>query len=406
MKKKINAACLTEGMYVAELDRPWLETNFPFQGFFVDSQQTILRVQGICEYVVIDTLKGRDVEDERLITRLTAPAKSSPKIKTYRSVVPIEDEIEVAQSVRRKAREYIDQVFADVQAGRRPDLSDVREIVSHMVASIVRNPNAQMCLAQLKKRDEYTAQHSVNVCVLSITLGRHLGMPEDSLTLLGMGGLLHDIGKLKTPLEVLNKPDRLTEEEFNIMKSHPDQGRGILQGIRDVPESVIDIAYTHHERLMGHGYPNALTADRITDWSKLVAIVDVYDAITSDRIYHNGMAATEALTKMYAWKEKDFDATLLEQFIQCVGIYPVGSIVELTSGEVGIVISVNPQHRLKPTVMLTLDENKNPYYPARIEDLSRYGPDVRNNLAIKRVLEPGAYGINVGEQIGELGIAK
>ncbi len=406
MEKRISASLLIEGMYVVRLDRPWLDTNFAFQGFFVRSKESIRRIREICDYVVIDTFKGLDVKDDGILIRSIARTKPPPPQKIYRNTVPIDEEIEVARLVRRTAREYLDHVFSDVQAGMRPDLSDVRKIVGDMVASVVRNPNAQLCLTQLKKRDEYTAQHSVNVCALSITFGRHLSMPEDQLTLLGMSGLLHDIGKLRTPLDVLNKPGRLTEEEFKLMKAHPTEGRGILQAIRDIPDAVIDVAYSHHERLKGHGYPNALAADRISHWSKLVAIVDVYDAITSDRIYHNGMPATEALTKMYSWKEKDFDTALLEQFIQCVGIYPVGSIVELTSGEIGIVISVEPQQRLKPVVMLTLDENRNPYFPARIEDLSRFGSDIAGSPAIKHVLAPGTYGIDPGEQLNTLGFAK
>ena len=403
MQKQIDAKDLEIGMYVSQVDRPWLETPFLFQGFLIANEKHIEEVQRICEYVYIDVIKGRDtqliISPNRVFTSPPVPKPS----RTYINTTALEDEIAVAEALHKKTRECIDEVFENIKNGEQLDIPKIKKAVSGFVDSIVRNPNAQMCLAQLKDKDEYTAQHSINVCVLTITFGRHLGMAENSLNLLGLGALLHDIGKIKTPLDILNKEGKLSAEEFEVMKKHPEHGRDILEKTEGVPHSVIDIALSHHERLSGKGYPHGHLSHQISPWSKIVAIVDVYDAITSDRCYHAGMSPTRALTKMYEWRIRDFDPELLEQFIQCIGIYPIGTIVELNSGEVGIVISVNTEMRLRPKILLILDEKKNPYYPARIADLSIYiRKDNEDGYGIESVLEPTSYNINVKDHIKDI----
>jgi putative nucleotidyltransferase with HDIG domain len=403
MQKQIDVQDLKIGMYVSQADRPWLETPFLFQGFFIESQKHIEEVQSICEYVYIDIIKGND-SDKGLATNRVYNSPPNPKpSRVYINTASLEQEIAVAEELRKQTRECIDEVFENINNDEQLDMPKIKRVVRSFVDSIVRNPDAQMCLAQIKDKDEYTAQHCINVCVLSITFGRHLGMAENSLNLLGLGALLHDVGKLKTPLEILNKEGSLTADEFDIMKAHPLHGKKILEKTDSVPFSVIDIAMSHHERLAGHGYPNGKMNKQISPWSKLVAIVDVFDAITSDRCYHDAMSPTQALTKMYEWRLRDFDPELLEQFIQCIGIYPIGTIVELTSGEVGVVISVNTEMRLRPKVLLILDENKNPYYPTRIADLAVYNPDINEMIyGIENVLEPGTYNIDVKEHMKEI----
>lgn len=386
-------------MYVCELDRPWLESECLFQGFYIETEAQLREAKAgclrQCKHVFIDTQKGIDLDPN-------APVGGGVSGKRHARTVPVEAELAAAQRARGQARSFIDQVFQDIASGELPDLEQTRTVVNDLVESIMRNPDAQMCLSQLKDRDEYTAQHSVNVCVLSLTFGRHLGLDREALNLLGTGALLHDIGKLKTPLEILNKPGRLTDEEFRIMKEHPNHGRELLARIPGMPPEAIDVAFSHHERLQGHGYPRGLSGNEISRWSKMVAIVDVYDAITSDRCYHDGMAPTEALTRMYEWRVRDFDPQLLEQFIQCIGIYPIGSLVELTSGEVGVVISVNSQLRLRPKVALVLDADKSPYFPSRVLDLATLDQNADRQCAVARVLEPGAFNVDVQQQLREL----
>lgn len=407
MQKQIDVIDLEIGMYVSQLDRPWLESPFLFQGFFLEKESDIKDVQRICEFVYIDIAKGKDTKKSISPNKvLTATPKPVPS-RVYNDITELEQEISVAKEIRSSAKNCIENVFEAITQDEKLDLPAIKKVVSGLVDSIVRNPNAQMCLTQLKNRDEYTAQHSINVCVLTVTFGRYLGMAENSLNLIGLGALLHDVGKMITPLEILNKPGKLTDDEFAIMKSHPEHGRRILEETGNIPDSVIDIAFSHHERLAGHGYPKGLPSDRISPWSKIVAIVDVYDAITSDRCYHDGMSSTQALTKMYEWRIRDFDPELLEQFIQCIGIYPIGTLVELTSGEVGMAISVNKDFRLRPKVLLILDKNKNPYYPNRIIDLSTQKFDINdNNYGIKTVLEPNSYKIDIKNYITDIQYAQ
>ena len=405
MKREVAVADLACGMYVCELDRPWLESQCLFQGFYIETEDQLQELQSgclrQCQHVFIDTLKGADLPLHKQTGAPTwKPAQSGEQ--RYPRAVAVERELANAFRTRQAARSFIDRVFGDVASGQLPRMEDVRAVVSELVDSVMRNPDAQMCLTQLKNRDEYTAQHSVNVCVLSLAFGRHLGMSRADLNLLGTGALLHDIGKLKTPLEILNKPGRLTDEEFRHMKEHPAHGRALLSQIADMPPEAIDVAFGHHERLEGHGYPRGLKAEEISVWSKMVAIVDVYDAITSDRVYHDGMAPTEALTRMYEWRIRDFDPDLLEQFIQCIGIYPIGSLVELSSGEVGVVISINPRFRLRPKVALVLDGDKNPYFPTRVVDLARFVDQASESYTVYRVLEPNAYNVDIQQQLREL----
>lgn len=399
-KVQLHVSQLKLGMFVSELDRPWLGTPFLFQGFRIQSVQEIERLKTVCENVYID------IEKSRMVGAATN-RKTAPDRRIYTLAASFEDEIHTANEIRESTRLTVDQLFDDVAHGRMIDMASIKRLMHDTVDGVLRNPDAYVCLTQLKQRDEYTAQHSINVSVLALTLARHLGLNRDDMETLGVAALLHDIGKIKTPLEVLNKPDRLTSDEFDIMKQHPLIGRQMLENRYQLPSHIADVAFSHHERISGEGYPRGLKTDEISVFSKMVAIVDVYDAITSDRCYHDGMSPTQALTNMYNWRLTDFDGELLEQFIQCVGIYPVGTVVELTSGEVGLVISVNPESRLKPKVNVLLDREKQPIFPHRVVDLaSGQSNDPESNCAVRQVLAPDAYGINIRETLAPFQQAK
>jgi len=404
-KKIINTECLKIGMYVSELDMPWLDSPFKYQGFIIEHPQHISEVNRVCQHVTIDLEKGLD--DVRLQHSLASNKTASPirRPVTYPRHYRLDQELETARQLYTSTRQCVDSVMEAVSNDREIDIANVRKVIKGVVDSIIRNPDALVCMTQLKTRDEYTAQHSLNVCILTLTLGRHLGMDIDSLNMLGTGALLHDIGKLKTPLEILNKPDRLSDEEFSRIKEHPQEGHNILRQIPDMPNIVSDIALSHHEREGGQGYPNGLTGDQISFWSKLVSIVDVYDAITSDRCYHKGMSPTDALTRLYGWRGTDFAPDLVEQFIQCLGIYPIGSIVELNTAEIAIVITNEPRNRLLPKIEIILDPDKNPVYAPRIIDLANQD-EQENSLRIMRTLENGALGINVTSHLKSLRLSE
>lgn len=409
-QKIIEVEYLRIGMYVSALDIPWLDSPFKYQGFIIQHPQHIDEVKKFCKHITIDLEKGLDITDEPTLLRITANhdvANHVTRPVNHPRDYSLEQELDTARELYASTRQCVDSVMQAVSTDQDIDIDEVRDVVNGIVSSIIRNPDALVCMTQLKARDEYTAQHSLNVCVLALTLGRHMGMDIDTLNMFGTGALLHDIGKLKTPLEVLNKPDRLNKEEFALMKEHPQQGHSILTKIPGIPNIVSDIALSHHEREGGQGYPKGIPGDQISFWSKLVSIVDVYDAITSDRCYHKGMAPTEALTRLYGWRGTDFAPDLVEQFIQCLGIYPIGSLVELNSAEVAIVITNEPHNRLLPKIQIILDHQKNPIYSPRIVDLANQDDpgnpdDPENRLRIMRTLENGALGINVGEHLKSL----
>ena len=401
MKKQIDIECLKIGMYVAELDRPWLDSPFLFQGFVVDDEDIFKSINELCQYVIIDTEKGDD-ED---ISIKHEPVKSAVVIdfKTRKPIpitISFHEEIKQARVIHRNARNQLDSMFDDARMGKNIDVTGAKEMVSDLVESIVRNPDAQLWLTNLRKRDEYTAIHSMNVCIFALTFARYLKFNEEEMNEIGIGALMHDIGKMRVPLEILNKEGKLTTEERAIVKQHAQHGYDILKESKDLPPSTLEVVYAHHERKQGSGYPRGLIEDQIHLFARIVAIVDVYDAITSDRVYHHGMNTLDALKNMFKWRENDLDTELVEDFIQCLGIYPIGSLVQLNTDEVGIVLSMAPGKNLTPIVMLVCDENKQVITPPRVLDLSQFSSEKCDNpVEIKKVLEANSYGIDLFEYI-------
>ena len=253
-----------------------------------------------------------------------------------------------------------------------------------------------MLLTQIKNKDSYTSQHSMNVAIYSIAFGKHLGMSQRDLNELGLAGLLHDAGKMLTPDEILKKPGKLTHDEFQIMKKHPADGKDILHSSSGVNENVIDVAHSHHERLHGGGYPRGLRHDEISPYSRIVSIVDFFDAITSERAYKYGSSSFQALRMLHANSETAFDKELVAGFIECVGVFPAGTVVEMSSGEIGIVVQTHPKFRLKPKVLIVLDTTQQPC-PVRYLDLSLSPVDSKGQpYQINTVRHPRDFNINIG----------
>lgn len=425
MRKKIPVSAIKIGMYILELDRPWIETSFLFQGFEVMDDEDITKLTKHCEYVFIDTEQGLDIDvsaghdksdgdklgswhidlmsqeseadtSRRLEQEMKAAvASSASRPPKYQDKSSLEEELEVASETTVKTRNVIRSILDDVRLGKSIDTEGAKKAVGNMVQSIIRNPDAMVCLSQLKVKDEYTALHSLRVSILALAFGRHLGFDEEQLNLLGLGALLHDVGKMKVPNDIINKPGRLTEQEFDIMRSHVPEGVKILEATSGVHTVAIDVARYHHERSSGAGYARGLKEAEITHFGKIGGIVDCYDAITSDRAYHQGMSSHGALKKMYEWRNTDFDPKLIEQFIQCMGIYPIGSLVEMTTGSIGVVATINRERRLKPKVVMILTEGKIPMKPPKVIDLMEDLPGLEGKpLAIKAVLPSGTHDIN------------
>lgn len=380
------------GMYVCELDRPWEGTPFLFQGFPIQSVQDIRTLQETCEFVWVDRRQNRSLTP--LSTAQAAGAQAAgAQAKTY--AIDYREAVNVAEPMWREAQAVSRRMLDAVRFGKELDVGEVRQAIGECVESVLKHPAASLWLARIKHRDEYTAEHCLRVALYAIALGKELGMLPLELEELGMCGILHDVGKIKVPDEILNKPGRLTDEEFLIMQAHTTYGWQLLMANREVPPAAVDVAYTHHERMDGLGYPRKLPAQRIPFKAKIIAVVDAYDAITSDRAYSEGRSSLEALRILFEAKGTQFDETVVLAFIQLIGVYPPGEIVELSTGEVGIIIGFEAGSKLKPRVLLVLDADKQPR-PEQVLDLARNPRDAADRLIIVRSVMPsGAYGIDI-----------
>lgn len=422
MKTRISVHDLRKGMWVTELDRPWLGTPFLFQGFEITTDEQIEQLRGLCQHVFV--LEG---EEHQVAIRRAggtdAPAASPPGASTptmhqvfagyrgdrpgdprsmsptsqprYIDTTPVEQEIHQAMEIENSVRETLFTMLDDAKSGKSIDIPRAKVLVGQMTESVIRNPDAFVWLTQLKNKHEYTATHSLRVSVLALALGRHIGYEAEKLQVLGIGALLHDIGKLKVPNELLDKPESLTRQEFEIMKSHVPEGLKLLEGSSGIPPAALEVVGRHHERYSGNGYIFGMSGDTIGEFGLISAIVDTYDAITSDRAYHMSLSAADALKIIYEGRERAYHPWLVEQFIQCMGIFPIGSIVEMSTGSIGVVITANRQRRLRPRVALVLSADKKPYSPATVVDLMQVKHDPSGRpLEIRNVLPAGSFGIN------------
>lgn len=403
------------GMYISELDRPWVETPFLFQKFELRTSEEMEQLKKHCTYVYVDTELGPDVapkpRDKESVVRIRKLEEQDEKIKrevkkiaeapsrrsqrpAYPDRTSVQRELVRAREIQSQTRVLMRTTIEEVQKGKAINIPLTEKVVDNMVESVIRNPDALVCLSQLKDVSEYTALHSIRTCVLALTFGRHLVLSKDELKILGVGALLHDIGMAKLPATILDKPGGLTVEEFELMTQHVPWGLEILKQSGGVPPAALEILEQHHERHDGSGYVRKLKGDLIGYVGAICAIVDVYDAITSQRVYRGPVSADDALKRMYEWRHKDFHAELVEEFIKCMGIYPIGSLVELSTGGVGVVITINRARRLKPKVVLLLTANKKPLSRKVITDLAEHRDGLGREYKIKRVLPAGTYGIN------------
>jgi len=408
MKVKVDVSQLKKGMYVSELDRPWTETSFLLQGVLIETVDEIIQFQEACEYVFIDAEKSHESIYPHLRSLSTI---TKPKVDLSDSVAQesemadreqhnFQKELKVARKIHSRTREYIDHALEDVRLGQAVDTNTAKELVTEIANSIARSSHAMVWLTNMKERDEYTSIHSMNVCIMSVSFGRCLGLNKTELELLGLGGLLHDLGKMRVPLDILNKPSKLTFDEFEVMKTHPVQGYNMLKEQNDLPAEVLDIVKHHHERRNGKGYPSQLDGDEINNMTRIVAIVDVYDAITSDRCYHDAITPYDALKNMYEWVKEDFDKDMVERFIKCLGIYPIGCVVKLNMGHVGIVVSASEKSKLRPIVMLVLNSKHEKFPTPKLINLAH--PKWRTGaqkLEVKTILSKNEYDFNIKDII-------
>ncbi|WP_394236006.1 HD-GYP domain-containing protein [Pseudomonas anguilliseptica] len=389
---KVDAAQLTVGMYVVELDRPWTDTTFLFQGFRIHQQQDIRLLQEVCRYVWVDARQSV-TEHDQVTANIAQPETLQPVI----AKVDFNLEMLQAAPTWNAAREESLRILQAVKLGQELDVEAVKAVIKDCVESILRNSAAMLWLARIKNSDEYTAEHSLRVSILSIALAKELGLPVYQLEQIGVCGMLHDVGKIKVPNEILNKPCALTAEELCIMQSHATEGRKLLMSNQQVTAATVDVAYSHHERLDGQGYPRGLNASKIPYFAKIIAVADSYDAINSDRVYSKGKSSLESLRILLEAVNSHFDEEIVDCFIRMVGIYPPGEIVELTNGEVGIIIGCPPGNKLKPRVLRVLDGQKQACKESII-DLGKTASDPSGKpYRIHEVHSSGAFGIHIDD---------
>lgn len=391
---KVEVKDLKIGMFVSKLDRPWLETHFLFQGFELKTQADIEAVQRQCNFVFIDVSKQSQVP--RYVARSTAYSKDYlDQVKPPEKRKSFTQEIKRAENIYNKTSSLVKNFMEEVRLGQPINVVVAKKAVAACVDSILNVPDALMLMTQLKNRDEYTAQHSMNVCVFSIALGRQINLSLDELNNVGLCGMMHDMGKMLIAMGILNKPGRLTAEELPVMQSHTVKGWNLLMRTSGMYAGAVDVAHMHHERMDGMGYPRQLHAEQITPYSRIVAIADMYDAVSSDRVYKPGKSHLEAIKILTDAGGSHLDSGLTMKFIECLGIYPAGSIVELASGQIALVLEVNPKAKLKPKIMI-LQEKLNQPCLEFVVDLAMLSQNVDGrDYAIKKVLRPEACGIDL-----------
>jgi HD-GYP domain-containing protein (c-di-GMP phosphodiesterase class II) len=475
MLSKVDVKDLKIGMFIADLDRPWIDTPFALQGFILEDGQQIAELQRICQFVMIDRARSTGNEFRKPTSAApssgAAPARSriidstsiqfeeaptakedlrkvkppgraaappapsrglgglmdslrgllkrpekglpespselppepkrasllpaSTPVNIYPDTRTVEEEITPAREAYDRTSDVLRKLASDIWAGHPVQLENVEGVVDEMVESMVRNPDALMWVARLRDRDITTYEHGLQVAVYLVAFGRHLGFPKAQLTQLGTVGLLLDIGKMRLPRALLEKRGQLTPEEFEIVKSHVSLGLEILAATPNWPVEVLEGIAQHHERMNGGGYPRGLKAEAIGIFGRMAAIADCFAALTKARPYAEAVSSYEALRSITGWGGDYFHAPLTEQFVQAIGVFPVGSLVELSTGEVAVVVSHNKVRRLKPRVLLLTGPDKTPAaYPTMIDLL--YDPLLGGDdpAFIRRSLPSGAYGLD------------
>ena len=381
MLKKINVKHLVVGMYLKEFCGSWMDHPFWRNSFVITDPKDVERIlaSNITE-VWIDSSKGLDiaagetaVSEEESEARVEAELSRAAQAQRETAPIPASEEFARAAKICAQSKLAVTSMFQEARMGKAVDTANAQKLVEEINDSVSRNPGALISLARLKTADDYTYMHSVAVCALMIALSKQLGLSEQETRRAGIAGLLHDLGKMLVPMEVLNKPGKLTDEEFAIIKKHPAEGHRLLLGNSGADEMMLDVVLHHHEKIDGTGYPKGLKGEEISLFAKMGAVCDVYDAITSNRPYKAGWPPSESLRKMAEWAKGHFDQRVFQAFVKSLGIYPIGSLVRLESGRLGLVVDQSEKSLLAPCVKVFYSTHSQARILPEIIDLSRPG---------------------------------
>lgn len=431
---RIETANLEPGMFVAQLDRPWLETPFLFQGFEIRDDKDLNQLRHYCAHVYVDVTRSslpkekilaaqnREERYAEKLTRRTARNGAAARPLTlrrriidsvtrldhtgllaerfhnrhYRNSVPTRREAPRAGQAYDAAIGTFNQLLAQLREGKGLDLQQVRQAVGPMIDSVLRNQDAMAWLVYLRKRDEYAYQHSIASSVWAVILGRHLGFDREALDNLAMGGMLLDVGKARIPREIILKPGRLDDVEFSLMKKHVALGVNMVKSTPGVNANVLAMIESHHERHDGSGYPKGLAGADIPVFGRIAGIVDCFDAMTTRRPYAPAKSSYDVIRELNGLAGTLFQRELVEQFVQALGMFPTGSLVELNTGEVAIVVEQNRVRRLRPKLLVLLDPGKVALASPPTVDLRKVpgAEGQENGRWIVHGLEPGAFGLD------------
>ena len=376
--REVPVEFLEFGMFVAKLDRPWTETPFVYQGFVLKTEQQLEALKKYCKVVYVDPEKRQEVVAPKLLTlppastRQVIAEQSREKVRgtvIYKELAKVEDELPRARSVFTQTNAIVHTMSRAVVTGNALDGNRAKQAVTEITDSVVRNPDAMMLLVTMRDKAEETLNRSTQVSVYMTVFGRFLQLERERLEVLGLIGLLQDVGMLKLPPGIPGRRADLAPEEDAVFKTHVDRSVEILSQTAGLPPELPSLASLHHERYDGSGYPRGLKGSAISQIGAIAGIVDTFDMLTAPAPYGMQMPPSNALNVLFQNRGTQFHAALVEQFIQCVGAFPVGSVVELNSGEVGVVITQNLVKRLQPRVMVVQDANGNPIHPHKVLDL-------------------------------------
>lgn len=379
MLKKINVEHLRVGMHLEQFCGSWMDHPFWRNCFVITDPEDLVRIrESSIREVWIDAAKGLDVETAQVVAEAEAEVvheelRAASRQPAQQEKTSMAEEAKRAARICAKAKEAVVSMFQEARMGKAIDAEQALPLVEEISSSVSRNPGALISLARLKTADDYTYMHSVAVCALMIALARQLGLDEQQTREAGLAGLLHDLGKALIPYEILNKPGKLTDAEFEVVKTHPAEGHRLLLEGSGVGPVTLDVCLHHHEKVDGSGYPEGLKAAQISLFAKMGAVCDVYDAITSNRPYKNGWDPAESLKRMAEWAKGHFDEAVFQAFVKSLGIYPVGSFVALSSGRLGVVLEQSEKSLLKPVIKVFFSTRSQAYIKPEIIDLSRPG---------------------------------
>jgi len=383
---KVAAMNLQPGMFVAELDRPWLDTPFSLQGFVIRDSADVLYISDYVDHVFVDA----DYKASRRFLNLDM----APTVEKLGRPLQLKAEFQQAKVSFESASETLDKVFSSLRTGRYGDVSAVRDAINPLIEGVFRNQEAVAALLRLKESGDYRYHHGISMALWATILGRHIGLHRTELEKLAVGCAMCDVGMTQLSTELLENPSHLTDQQRRIMRAHPTMGTELVSSSKDVDFEIIGVIENHHERVDGSGYPRGLEGASIPLLARIAGLVDTYDAMITPRPYARARTSHEAVQELIDAKGSVFQASLVEQFVQAIGLFPTGSLVELNTGEVAIVVRQNAARRLKPEIVVVLDAAKRRKEVMELLNLAEQNADREGERWIAKELQAGSYGLN------------